>query len=238
MTTPIYNNHKFILAVFLILESIFILNTSFAFTIIPNIKNNQFQILIKDLKTPENFERDLKSGLNNIIVFRIYFDGAKDLSFERVYKITVKYDLWDEVYFLTILPENKVQGDKFIFKSEADIVTFFKLIQLVIIDTIDFSKLNIAKQTLIQFQGTAFFNPIAAEKIEKINKWVLQNSTPLTTGGESFLDGNSRKISSQRSNTFFNQIYTEYSKGVKNISIFKDTSEPKNIIWSEVIIEK
>lgn len=163
-------------------------------------------IQLIDLQLPDSIRKDLKSGLTNkfLFIFRIQSQGSEEIVIPI--ELSIKYDLWDETYSMTIVANSKTKTS-FIPKIE-DVLSQISNFRWP--DLMDFSKWP--KNAKMKIQGSIILNPIEKERMEQIKKWVLQNSSISSSGSGSNEGG---FVSGIRHHKIFDKIFEEKTSGSK-----------------------
>ncbi len=219
-------------------------STLTATELIPFIKNDRLGVIINELKYPENLSKDLVSGLSNkiLIRFELMFDSQvqnqsksqnhNPYQSQREVTITTKYDLWEENFKINILVSDSDSTFKTL-PSLKDVLSF--LAHLKISNLWPLSELS--QSDSFNLKVDTLFNPIEKEQMEKIKKWVIQNSTSLPIDPTGF--GSINSISSSlRTHSLFNKIFEQYSTGTPIASVGRETLISKLIHLTEVPHEK
>jgi len=135
--------------------------------LLPRIKNHAMHISVNNINYPKNIiEQDINSGLpNNIsLIISLTKNGQQRFLTSVNYQIT--YDLWDEIYNVTISHADGVQ--KVSFESSTLLVGF--------INNLTFTSANILKEIdsteVHQLKAMVLVNPVKTERIKKIRAWI------------------------------------------------------------------
>lgn len=204
--------------------------------IIPYRRNDSLGVHIRDIGFPETLRKDLVSGLTNRILIRIVLTeevrsvaeasvaekSAAPIA-ERRMSIEIKYDLWEETFNLSVFAHDAADAE-----ARAAITTqqqFAKVEEtLAYLANLDFpglfSTAALPQQQRFVWKAEVLLNPIDRERMEKIRKWVAQNSTYSATGGGGF---RSVSPSGSASATLFNQIFEQYAAGADIAAAWRET---------------
>lgn len=157
--------------------------------LLPRIKNDVMYLSVNNIQYPQNIiEQDINSGLpNNInLIISLTRNGQQRFLTSVNYQIT--YDLWDEIYNVTINHADGVQ--KISFENSTLLVDF--------INNLTFTSGNILKEIdsteVHQLKAMVLVNPVKTERIKKIRAWIAtsQGYTYEQNSDEQVLIANAR----------------------------------------------
>lgn len=125
-------------------------------------------VIISNIELPsEKLKKDLKSGLSVSFQATLSVSRKKHLLRKSILNFKAYYDLWDEVFYLQTLGDDK-HIQKFSKESEV----------LMTLQTYSFSR-SISEEELKKGEAFVRFalalDPISKEKKLKIRKWLAQN---------------------------------------------------------------
>ena len=180
---------------------------------------------IRGIGFPATFSRDLKSGLTNRILIRVTLLAGEQRRGQSAVEIAVRYDLWDERFVLnmTVNDTSLTTGS---YRSAEEIIAF--LADLRLADLFATDTLNAGDE--LRLQAEVLFNPVDKERMEKIRKWVTENSTyvPLEPGAAGGAPAG------PTANAMFNRIFEQYASGSDVAAIWKDSASSKPFKLAEL----
>lgn len=192
----------------------------------PFIKNDHLGLNITDMDLPPNLKRDLKSGLTNKFLILTTAKCEPNIKLESNLEIAMKYDLWEGSFSATLI-QNQGEVKKMKYSSLLDILNYLGKIRLENI----FPMKQVSSCKILTITSDILFDPISKEKLEKIKKWVNENSTPNPVG-----TGNTGNLS--RSGRIFSQIFEQYANGESVGSFWKTQLLTEPFSPSELKYEK
>lgn len=173
-------------------------------------------IIVQNIPYPaERLEKELKSGLPTTISYSIRLFSDGNVKREERLIITVVYDLWDEIFHLKrITPEGLIKQK---FTSEKELLAVIKKLEYT--DLIYLNELIEGKKYVVEV--SIVLNPVAHEKILKIQKWVADHG--VTYIKQTTPDGNENTFSSTgpRFKSLFDTIFEQYTNQDKEIGFWK-----------------
>lgn len=200
-----------------------------ALEIIPLKGPSGYGVKIKDITYPDKIEKELSSGLTTKVLYHLQLKAGPEVIINFISEYAVKYDLWDESFAFEISPPSD-EKVKRIFRSNNEVLV---QLQSPVFDGAFGS--DVQQDKLMRIQVDILLNPIQKEKMEKIRKWVAQNSvTDLLdpTGGRSL------KSTGARGDTIFNTIFEQFSRGSSVAGVWKTSGQSKEFRFKEVNNEK
>lgn len=173
---------------------------------------------IRGIGFPATFSRDLKSGLTNRILIRVTLLTGSPTHRHSAVDIAVQYDLWDERFALTMTVNDRPIAARS-YRTTTDIIAFLSDLRLA--DLFATDALNAGDE--LTLQAEVLFNPIDKERMEKIRKWVTENSAyvPLEPGAAGGAPAG------PTANAIFNRIFEQYASGSDVAAIWKDSASSK-----------
>ena len=191
----------------------------------PFIKGAELGIVIKGTAYPSTLSKDLSSGLTNRILLRVaLLDQAQPLE-QRAVEIAIKYDLWEETFAVTVSIDSEVVRSH----------TYLNIqdVRVALADTklpALFKVGDLRANRELTIRAEVLLNPLDRERMEKIRKWVAQNSTYTPLDPTSV--GSARPAGSSTSNQIFNKIFEQYTTGTDVAAVWKETitSKPFRLI--------
>ncbi|HYM36740.1 MAG TPA: hypothetical protein VET48_15175 [Steroidobacteraceae bacterium] len=181
--------------------------------VLPFVENRQLCAEIRAIEFPDSLRPDLASGLTNKVLLRIsLWSEAKSIG-QRNVEIAVKYDLWDEKFRLALRVDDKLMASTD-YATVQDVMQFLsnpKLSGLFAINGLETKVLTLQIDMLL--------NPIARERLDKVRKWVKENSAYVPDPSARFDRG--RIAGGESNNSLFNKIFEQYSSGADVAAIWR-----------------
>jgi hypothetical protein len=163
-------------------------------------------IVLRHLPYPATLVRDLKSGLTTHFLVRVTLSTQSHAVGTKVVDLAIKYDLWEETFRLTVTADKTEKSQT--FSTIEQVMAFLSDLNLPNL----FAAGELPPSTLLIARAEVLLNPIDRERMERLRKWVAENSTPL--GSAAPVGPNSVAAPSAfASETFFNRIFEQYSAG-------------------------
>lgn len=168
---------------------------------------------------PSTLPKDLESGLTNTLLIRVsLFAGSRQLD-QRTALVAIKYDLWGEVFALTVTVDEKVISTR-TDETRRQIDAF-----LADLDLPDLFAVGEApKEGTATLRVQLLLNPIERERLKAIKKWVIQNNTSIPADTSGFSD---KRIDNSRSNEVFNRIFEQFAEGADAAAAWKESLSSK-----------
>lgn len=185
------------------------------------LKEHRMGFLLENVKLPQKFRDDLRSGLTSRILVQVTVLEAKKPLANKVIDIAVKYDLWDETFGVTIAVDNVNREPQVLTRTE-DVIAM--LSRLNIPDLFSTDTLQGSKE--LTLAAHVLFNPLERERLEEIRKWVAENSRP--TGVDPASGGSlAAPPVATDSRSLFNKIFEQYAAGAAVAAAFADSATSK-----------
>lgn len=152
--------------------------------LVQNGSNVDVRIFELDLPM-EQLEKDIKSGLSTILVATLITWKKNKLNSKVVMNLKIRYDLWDEAFYLQKTMGKDKSTQKMIKKSE--VLNFVKSYTFPAVLSLE----ELRGNNEISFAFGLVMDPISKEKRQKVKKWLAQNqvsipsSQPQTVGNSS-----------------------------------------------------
>jgi hypothetical protein len=169
---------------------------------------------VRGLRFPQTLPKDLTSGLTSRILARVMLLAPGQPTGQHLVEITVKYDLWDETFRFTLAVDDRVLASEIHATLEAVLgrLREAKLPEL-------FPEAGLERGVTYTLRAEVLLNPIDRERMEKIRKWVAENST-YAPGQAGVPDSRT----SSTSNELFNRIFEEYAAGAAAAATWSETA--------------
>lgn len=215
----------------------FILSIAFVFQcstlraaeLIPFLRDQKLGATLREMKFPESFSKDLMSGLSTRILVRLELKADSRAPSLKMADITVKYDLWDENFKVNLAVGDEPPMSKTI-ASLKDVLSFLSELRIAGLWPVA----EIPPSGVLNLKADALLNPIEKEQMEKIRKWVAQNSASAPLDPTGF--GSAKPVF--RSSALFNKIFEQYATGTSIASIWRETASAKPFQLAGVPHEK
>jgi hypothetical protein len=196
--------------------------SSFAAEVLPIFDGQTLGVEIRGLQPPESLRKDLVSGLTNRMLIRITLLSGPQVLAQRAAELTVRYDLWDEVFRLNTLVDGATVSSRTV-KSAEDALSFLRNTRLERL----FPQNASMRAGALVLKTEALLNPIDRERMDAIRKWVRENTAPVSPG----LEGPSGRTGSASANAIFNRIFDQYATGPDYATIWKDALTSRAFTW-------
>jgi hypothetical protein len=159
---------------------------------------------VRGLQFPSSLRKDLRSGLTSRVLIRLMLLADSRVIETRAVELTVKYDLWDETFRLTMTPGQGAPSDR-LLATEEQVLAILADVALPRL----FAMSGLVAGREHGMRCDVLVNPIEKERLAMIRKWVAENSTPTAAGVES--SGASGPVAAAASADLFNRIFEQYS---------------------------
>jgi hypothetical protein len=200
--------------------------TSVAAELIPVVRDHNLGVAIRAVALPTTFPKDLVSGLTNKLLIHVsLFSGGRQVDRKNA-EISIKYDLWDETFKLTMTVNEAVVDVRSNLTREA-VEAFLADIRIPDL----FAAGEIREDGVAALRVEMLLNPIERERIEAIQQWVSENSTYTPADTPGFGD---KRVGSSRSNAIFNRIFEQYAHGADTAATWKESVSSKPFKIEEV----
>ncbi|HEY8272788.1 MAG TPA: hypothetical protein VIG33_17980 [Pseudobdellovibrionaceae bacterium] len=173
------------------------------------LQKNEAAIQIKGVEVPrEQLKRHLKSGLHSLFLFELAAtlksSSKSELLFKEKYRWKVYYDLWDEVYRVTVQGDDNTES-KMEFKTLENFFTALENPQFRNLQTLVVVK-NFPKNGTLGIR--ILLNPVSQETVERVKKWVHQRRVLGSSGAVIFgaKSGEATQEGTPRFLSLFNEI--------------------------------
>jgi hypothetical protein len=181
--------------------------------VVPYIENGMLGARVRDLDFPRTFPKDLTSGLTSHLMLRLSLRAPGRAEVQRVVELAVKYDLWDETFRFTLSVDGRVLVSDNQVSQDA-VLARLRDARLPAL----FPETSLVPGVAYTLHADVLLNPIDAERMEKIRKWVAENSA--YTPGQADVPGTSTTTTS---NQLFNRIFEQFATGSTNAAIWRET---------------
>lgn len=173
------------------------------------LQKNEAAIHIKGVEVPrEQLKSHLKSGLHSLFLFEfvatVKLPSKSQLLFKKKCRWKVYYDLWDEVYRVTVQEDDHTES-KMEYKTLENFFTALENPQFQNLQTLVEVK-NIPKNGTLGIR--ILLNPVSQETVERVKKWVHQRRVLGSSGAVVFgvKGGGATQEGTPRFLSLFNEI--------------------------------
>lgn len=198
----------------------------------PAITDNKrtLTISIRNVEYPDSLSKDIVSGLTTklFIGVAVLIDGKR--SQQRSVDLWIKYDLWDENFAVALKIERQPEKTK-TYATKQLLMKSLATIELPGL----YSMNELQDKTDIVFLVDLVLNPIKQEKIDRIKKWVSENSVSQSVGTTNTGVTNT---SGARTSNMFKVIVEQYDLGDKVAASWRETIKSKPINIQELLGEE
>jgi len=181
--------------------------------VVPFIENSMLGARVRDLDFPRTFPKDLTSGLTSHVLVRVTLRSPGHPDLQRVVELAVKYDLWEETFRFTL----SVDGRVLVSETQVGRDTALARLRDARLPSL-FPEGSLTPGVTYSLHADVLLNPIDAERMEKIRKWVAENSA--YTPGQSDVPGTGTTTAS---NEIFNRIFEQFAAGSRTAAIWRET---------------
>jgi len=182
--------------------------------VVPFIENGMLGARVRDLDFPATFPKDLTSGLTSHLLVRVALRSPGHADLQRVVELAVKYDLWDETFRFTL----SLDGRVLMSDTQASRDAVLARLRDARLPSL-FPEGSLAPGATYSLHADVLLNPIDAERMEKIRKWVAENSA--YTPGQGDVPGTGTTTAS---NEIFNRIFEQFATGSRTAAIWRESA--------------
>ena len=197
----------------------------------PYLHDKQLGVLVTGTKYPEGLPKDLTSGLTNTLLLRVSLLADAQVIRQRTAELSIKYDLWEETFTATLATDGAAVDTR-IYGTLSEVTA--ALAQLKLPGMFRSTDLAAGRKFLIR--ADILLNPVDRERMEKIRKWVAQNSTYIPSGPTGV--GTVSSPSASMSNSAFNRIFEQYAQGASVAAAWTETGASKPFQLEDVPDER
>jgi hypothetical protein len=201
--------------------------TSTAAELMPFTQDRELGVVVAGARYPDSLPKDLQSGLTNTILIRVSLLADSKLIRQRTVEVAIRHDLWDEAFSVSVEMDGKALDIRSYrtLKEVADMLAQLRLPAL-------FRSTEFAGGGQFLIRADLLLNPIERARMEKIARWVKENSsyTPSEAIGEPI----GRPAEPSRSSTIFNSIFDQYAAGASEVAAWSETASSKSFRFEDV----
>lgn len=216
------------------------------FTVVSNavvfkakLKKSDVNLGIEQIELPNEVEKTLKSGLSNYFLLKLYVFKNGNKIDERELAITIVYDLWDEMYFVS-----KKWNRPCVELKEKEKENILGKLRNQYFESI-LKKEDLASKDIFEIKIRFVADPISKEKQKKIKSWMAENRVNVVTGSnvevrkaasETKNDNIGSIVDSAKVSVFSKVLDSELSDDVNGTWVFE--TENFRIVEKDLIYEK
>jgi hypothetical protein len=172
----------------------------------PFLADGRLGVRIRDVAFPKTFTKELTSGLTNRILIRVVLFADKRNTGQRAIELAVKYDLWDETFRLTMAVDQRIVRDEVL----PDIDQVLALLRDTRLPDL-FVASELPATMRLRANADLLLNPIEKERMDRVRKWVAENSTQAPV--DPTRPDATAPVGASMSNALFNHIFEQYASG-------------------------
>jgi hypothetical protein len=186
----------------------------------PFLTDGHIGVRIRDVRFPASLRKELTSGLTNRLLIRVVLLAEKHANEQKAVEMAVKYDLWDENFRLTVTVDQRMIRDEVL--PDVDRVLGF-LHDIRLPDLFVPGELTGAASFRVNID--VLLDPIDRERMERVRKWVAENSAHAPT--DPTQPDTSAPVGASMSNALFNSIFEQYASGTSVAAAWHETVASK-----------
>lgn len=188
----------------------------------PWIASTGLGVAITQTALPRTLRSDLSSGLTNRIVLQIVLLRDRARVRQRTAEITVKYDLWDETYRMTVTLEGTVVMSQTYTRVD-EVMGALSNLRLPGL----FAAGDLPDSAHLQLAVTIVFDPIEKARLEEQRQWVQENTSPapLPAAPNVLEIGPGAQASAPvpQQHSLFDRIFEQYAAGATVAGTWQDS---------------
>jgi hypothetical protein len=192
----------------------------------PVVRGHTIGVHCAGIAWPATLTKDLMSGLTNTLVIHVALSSDSRRLDQKTAVITIKYDLWEETFALTLTVDEAVILIRNA-ETQRKIEAFLENIELPDL----FAASEMPKDKTATLRVEMLLNPIERERLAAIKKWVLENNTSIPADTSGFSD---KRVGTSGSNEVFNRIFDQYAGGADVAATWRESLSSKPFKISEV----
>jgi hypothetical protein len=188
----------------------------------PWIASTGLGVAITQTALPRTLRSDLSSGLTNRIVLQIVLLKDTVRVRQRTAEITVKYDLWDEIYRMTVTLEGTVVMSQTCTRVD-EVMGALSSLRLPGL----FAAGDLPDSGRLQLAVKIVFDPIEKARLEEQRQWVQENTAPapLPAAPNVLEIGPGAQTSAPvpQQHSLFDRIFEQYAAGATVAGTWQDS---------------
>lgn len=187
---------------------------SLAAELAPMQNDNHLGARLHGTPLPENFPRDLTSGLTSRLLIRLTLHQAARELRARAVEIAIRYDLWDETFTMT----KTMDGAGVETTTCQDAQQVIRKLQQITLSEL-FPTSDLPTDTELVMRAVVLLNPIDRERMETIRKWVARNNKRPSLDPAGALGVGDASVSS----AIMERIFEQYASGADVAAAWQQT---------------
>lgn len=188
----------------------------------PWIASTGLGVAITQTALPRTLRSDLSSGLTNRIVLQIVLLKDTARLRQRTAEITVKYDLWDETYHMTVTLEGSVIMSQ-TYTAVDEVIGALSSLRLPGV----FASGDLPDSARLQLAVKIVFDPIEKARLEEQRQWVQENTAPAplpeTPNVSEIGPGAQVSTPGPQQHSLFDRIFEQYAAGASIAGTWLDS---------------
>jgi len=188
----------------------------------PWIASTGLGVAITQTTLPRTLRSDLSSGLTNRIVLEIVLLKDTARVRQRAAEITVKYDLWDEIYRMTVTLEGTIITSQTYTRVE-EVMGALSSLRLPGL----FAAGDLPDSARLQLAVKIVFDPIEKARLEEQRQWVQENTSPApppaTPNVSEIGPGAQAAAPIPQQHSLFDRIFEQYAAGATVAGTWQDS---------------
>ncbi len=188
----------------------------------PWLGSNGLGVVITQTALPHTLRSDLSSGLTNRIVLQIVLLKETARIAQRTAEISVKYDLWDEIYRLTVTVEGTVVTSQ-IYTRVDEVMSVLSSVRLPGLFAAD----EFTGAAHLQLAVKIVFDPIDKARLEELRQWVQENTAPTPPPAPPNVaevgPGAQASAPQPPQHSLFDRIFEQYASGASVAGTWQDS---------------
>jgi hypothetical protein len=182
----------------------------------PFLRDGHIGVRIRDVHFPASLRKEVTSGLTNRVLIRVVLLAGKRSLAQRAVEMALKYDLWDENFRLTVTVDRRVVRDELL----PDVEQALALLHDTRLPDL-FTPDDLTSAASYRIEAEVLLNPIDRERMERVRKWVAENSAHAPT--DPTRPDTSAPVGASMSNALFNSIFEQYASGTSVAAAWHET---------------
>jgi hypothetical protein len=179
-------------------------------------------VAITQTALPRTLRSDLSSGLTNRIVLQIELLQNTARVRQRTAEVTVRYDLWDEIYRMTVT----LEGTAVISQTYTRVDEVTRALSSLRLPGL-FAASDLPESARLQLAVKIVFDPIEKARLEEQRRWVQENTAPAPRPAAPNLPeigpGAQASAPAPQQHSLFDRIFAQYAAGATVAGTWQDS---------------